>query len=48
MTSMQAEKTHFDLTKETGRNIGKDQKAKQVDAQAAAIMLQSYIDSNLK
>jgi putative holliday junction resolvase len=46
MTSTQASKTHFKLTKEDGRNIGEKQKVKQIDAQAAAIMLQSFIDSN--
>lgn len=44
MTSMQAEKTHFQLS-ERHKDRGV-QKTKQIDAQAAAIMLQSYIDTN--
>ncbi len=44
MTSMQVEKTHFQLSeKNKDRGI---KKSKQVDAQAAAIILQSYIDTN--
>jgi putative Holliday junction resolvase len=44
MTSMQAEKTHFQLS-ERHKDRGV-QKGKNIDAQAAAIILQSYIDSN--
>lgn len=44
MTSVQAEKTHFQLS-ERHKDRGV-QKTKQIDAQAAAIMLQSYIDTN--
>lgn len=44
MTSMQAEKTHFQLS-ERHKDRGV-QKTKQIDAQAAAIMLQSFIDTN--
>jgi len=44
MTSMQAEKTHFQLSeRHKDRGVEKSQK---LDAQAAAIMLQSYIDTN--
>lgn len=46
MTSTQVERTNYQITKQPGRKDGKEQKAKQVDAQAAAIMLQSYIDSS--
>jgi RNase H-fold protein (predicted Holliday junction resolvase) len=41
---MQAEKTHFQLS-ERHKDRGV-QKGKNIDAQAAAIILQSYIDSN--
>jgi putative Holliday junction resolvase len=44
MTTMQAEKTHFQLS-ERHKDRGV-QKGKNIDAQAAAIILQSYIDSN--
>jgi len=44
MTSMQAEKTHFQLS-EKDKKRGKE-KAKDIDAQAAAIMLQSYLDQH--
>ena len=44
MTSMQAEKTHFQLS-ERHKDRGVE-KSKKLDAQAAAIMLQSYIDTN--
>jgi putative Holliday junction resolvase len=44
MTSIQVEKTHFQLS-ERHKDRGV-QKSKQIDAQAAAIMLQSYIDTN--
>lgn len=47
MTSMQVSKEHFQATKESGRNTGKKNTAKNLDAKAASIMLQSYIDSNL-
>lgn len=43
MTSMQAEKTHFQLS-ERHKDRGV-QKGKNIDAQAAAIILQSYIDT---
>lgn len=43
MTSMQAEKTHFQLS-EKNKKRGVE-KGKNIDAQAAAIVLQSYIDS---
>jgi putative Holliday junction resolvase len=44
MTSMQAEKTHFQLSeRHKDRGI---KKGKNIDSQAAAIILQSYIDSN--
>lgn len=44
MTSMQAEKTHFQLS-ERHKDRGV-QKGKNIDAQAAAIILQSFIDTN--
>lgn len=44
MTSVQVEKTHFQLS-ERHKDRGVE-KSKKLDAQAAAIMLQSYIDSN--
>lgn len=44
MTSMQASKTHFQVSqKHKDRGV---QKAHNLDAQAATIMLQHYIDSN--
>jgi putative Holliday junction resolvase len=45
MSSTQVEKTVFQAHDESGRKTKKEQKAKNVDAQAAAIILQSYIDS---
>lgn len=44
MTSVQVEKTHFQLSeRHKDRGI---KKGKNIDSQAAAIILQSYIDSN--
>lgn len=44
MTSIQVEKTHYQLS-ERHKDRGVE-KSRQLDAQAAAIMLQSYIDTN--
>lgn len=44
MTSIQVEKTHYQLS-ERHKDRGVE-KSKQIDAQAAAIMLQSYIDTH--
>jgi len=44
MTSIQVEKTHFQLS-ERHKDRGV-QKGKNIDAQAAAIILQSFIDTN--
>ncbi len=44
MTSIQVEKTHYQLS-ERHKDRGVE-KSKNIDAQAAAIMLQSYIDTN--
>lgn len=46
MTSAQVSKEHFQATREAGRNIKKKNVAENIDAKAATIMLQSYIDSN--
>ena len=48
MTSMQISKEHFQATKEEGRKTKKKDRAENLDAKAATLILQSYIDSNLK
>lgn len=48
MTSTQVSSEHFQAHKKVGRNIKKKDKVSNIDARAATIMLQSYIDSNLK
>lgn len=44
LTSVEVSKTHFQATKEEGRNMKEKDKVKNIDARAASIMLQSYID----
>ena len=48
MTTMQISKEHFQATKEVGRKTQKKDRADNLDAKAATLILQSYIDSNLK